>query len=120
MLVSNETIGNNLRKARKQAALTQAALAEQLGCTPLHMGRMERGERPASLENLAKMARTLNVPLSALLSGCVDDGSRFDAPSQSAEELAESVKRIADGCSAQLCRMMTDVCRTMARAEKQL
>ena len=61
MLVSYKTIGQNIRAARKAAGLTQEQVAERLRMSQLHFGRLERGERPASLEQLAQVAGVLQV-----------------------------------------------------------
>ena len=71
MIVSYKTIGQNIRAARKEAGLTQEQIAEQLRMSQLHFGRLERGERPACLEQIALIAQTLRVPLASLLNGCV-------------------------------------------------
>ena len=49
MRVSYKTIGRNIRSARLDANLTQEQTAEKLKISQLHFGRLERGERPASL-----------------------------------------------------------------------
>ena len=56
MLVSYKTIGLNIRSARREAGLTQEQIAERLRMSQLHFGRLERGERPASLEQIAQVA----------------------------------------------------------------
>ena len=58
MIVSYKTIGQNIRAARKEAGLTQEQIAERLKMSQLHFGRLERGERPASLEQIALIAQT--------------------------------------------------------------
>ena len=63
MLISYQTIGRNIRSARQRAGLTQEALAERLEISHLHFGRLERGERPISLEMLAHIAGTLGVSM---------------------------------------------------------
>ena len=70
MLVSYKVIGRNIRQARAKAGLTQEQTAERLKISQLHFGRLERGERPASLEQLARIAQVLGVPTASLLIGC--------------------------------------------------
>ena len=57
MHVSFKAIGRNIRAARTELGITQEDAAERLKISQLHFGRLERGERPASLEMLAKIAR---------------------------------------------------------------
>ena len=61
MLVSFKAIGSNIRAARKAQGLTQEQAAELLKMSQLHFGRLERGERPASLEQLARIAQVLGI-----------------------------------------------------------
>ena len=62
MIVSYKTIGSNIRSARKEANLTQEQIAEKLKMSQFHFGRLERGERPASLEQIAQIAQVLRIP----------------------------------------------------------
>ena len=73
MYISFAVIGRNIRQARKAAGLTQEQLAEKLGCTPLHYGRLERGERRTSLDQLALIGTVLHVPFASLLADSVID-----------------------------------------------
>ena len=118
MLVSYKTIGCNIRSARKSAGLTQEQAAENLKMSQLHFGRLERGERPASLEQLAQIARMLNVPLSSLLNGCVIEESFAARPDDSAAALGDSVAHLASGCSRKARRLMYALCQTIAESDK--
>ena len=57
----------NIREARKRAGLTQAALAERIGLDQSGVSRIERGERPVTVDVLVAIARALGVPPAALL-----------------------------------------------------
>ena len=87
MIVSYKTIGSNIRSARKEANLTQEQIAEKLKMSQLHFGRLERGERPASLEQIAQIAQVLRIPLASLLNGCVLDETFSSQPDDSAVSL---------------------------------
>lgn len=50
-----------VRKARKKAGLTQAALAELTGVTQAQLSRIERGEFAPRIETLAKIAVALKT-----------------------------------------------------------
>ena len=43
MPISYKVIGRHIRDARKSAGLTQEAAANQLGLSPEHYGKVERG-----------------------------------------------------------------------------
>ena len=77
MLVSFKAIGRNIRAARTALDITQEEAADRLKISQLHFGRLERGERPISLEMLAQIASVLDVSLSALLNGCPAPEPRF-------------------------------------------
>lgn len=118
MLVSYKTIGSNIRGARKHAGLTQEQAAEILKMSPLHFGRLERGERPASLEQLAHIAQSLRVPLSSLLNGCVMEEDFSVRPDDSARAIGDSVAHLASGCSPKARRLMRTLCQAIAENDK--
>jgi len=118
MIVSYKTIGSNIKNARKEANLTQEQIAERLKMSQLHFGRLERGERPASLEQLAQIACALHVPLNALLNGCAMEESFSGIPEDSAQELGQSIAKLANGCSPKTRRLMYTLCQAVAENEK--
>lgn len=118
MIVSYKTIGQNIRAARKEAGLTQEQMAERLKMSQLHFGRLERGERPASLEQLAQIAQALHVPLATLLGGCIVDEDFAVKPDDSAQALGKAIARMASGCSPKARRLMRTLCQAVAASEK--
>ena len=100
MIVSYKTIGLNIRAARREAGLTQEQMAEKLKMSQLHFGRLERGERPASLEQLAQIAQALHVPLASLLNGCVAREDFSPIPDHNAQALGKAVAMMASGWAA--------------------
>lgn len=54
-------IPNNLQKLRKARKVTQDFLAEQAGTTRNYYGKLERGERPLTMEYLERLANALEV-----------------------------------------------------------
>lgn len=61
-----ETIGANVTRLRKRAGLTQAALAEAVGCETSYMQKIEYGTAMPTLKTLVQVARSLAVPVAAL------------------------------------------------------
>lgn len=118
MLVSYKTIGQNIRSARKESGLTQEQIAEKLRMSQLHFGRLERGERPASLEQLAQVAQVLSVPLASLLHGCVIEEDFTARPDDSAQALGKAIARLSSGCSARARRLMLSLCQAVAASDK--
>jgi transcriptional regulator with XRE-family HTH domain len=62
-------LGDNLRRYRKRAKLTQEKLAEKVGLSTVFISLLENGWRTASLDTLLNMARVLKVELSELVRG---------------------------------------------------
>jgi transcriptional regulator with XRE-family HTH domain len=56
---------DRLRKARVEANLTQARLAERLGETQSFVSKVERGERRLDVVELRAFCRALEVPFPA-------------------------------------------------------
>ncbi len=61
-----KTIGTRIRNYRISLGLSQASVADISGCHPTYIGQVERGEKNATLESIAKIAAAINVPLSKL------------------------------------------------------
>ncbi len=118
MLISYKTIGRNIRAARKARSLTQEQTAELMKISVLHYGRLERGERPASLEQLAQVSQVLGVTLASLLSGCMEGESFGSAPRSAVLTLSDQVTQIADGCSQDAHKLMLSLIRTIAEHDR--
>jgi len=58
-----KSVGAHVRLLRKARKLSQEQLAERAGLHYTMIGAVERGERNITLENLARIARGLGVPL---------------------------------------------------------
>ena len=119
MLVSFKAIGRNIRAARTALDITQEEAADRLKISQLHFGRLERGERPISLEMLAQIASVLDVSLSALLNVCMIGEDFSQRPSRGPESPGQSVAAIANGCSPASQRLMLEICRVVAQSDKQ-
>ena len=63
------TLGKNIKKFRAQANLTQEELAEIVGCSDRHIGKIENGRNIPSLEVTVAVANALNVGVDQLLYG---------------------------------------------------
>lgn len=60
-------VGQRIRDEREAADLSQAELAERLGCTQTAISYWESGSRVLRVDDLINVARALGVPPSALL-----------------------------------------------------
>jgi transcriptional regulator with XRE-family HTH domain len=59
-------LGKRIRELRVRKSWSQEALADRAGLHRTYLGGIERGLRNPSLNNLAKLARALDVPLREL------------------------------------------------------
>ncbi|MGE5633340.1 MAG: helix-turn-helix domain-containing protein [Caulobacteraceae bacterium] len=62
-----ELFGINVRRYRKMKGLSQEELADLAGLHRTYVGATERGQRNISLNNMARIADSLEVPLYRLL-----------------------------------------------------
>lgn len=58
--------GQRVRELRKAQGYSQESFAVQSGLDRSYYGGVERGERNVSLDNIAAIARALDVPISDL------------------------------------------------------
>lgn len=119
MLVSYKTIGRNIRLARSKTGLTQEQAAEKLGISQLHFGRLERGERPASLEQIARIAKALEVTTFSLLHGCVVEEQILETAGEDAQAFTAAISHMAEGVSPETRQLMLDVCRRIAEYDRR-
>ena len=87
-----EIISKNLRKYRKEAKLSQTALARQLGISPSSVSNWEQGLNSIDIDTLFKVCKILNVPISSMVD---QDDPKIDyvVPlSDSKKELIQYVK----------------------------
>lgn len=59
-------IGENVKKCREKANLTQAELAEKVGIGTASVSRIERGEKRMKLETLRAVAEALDISVGLL------------------------------------------------------
>ena len=117
MLVSYKAIGRNIRAARKKAGITQERMAEWLGMSTLHYGRLERGDRNISLEQIVSAAQALHVPIGELLQGMSTDTPLTLLPGRS-DGIGTIIDFLCAGCSDQARGLMLDMCTLIAQRDK--
>ena len=64
-------MGARIAALRRQAGMSQAALAQQLGCSDSAVGMYEQGRREPPVDLLVQMARLFGVSTDYLLTGSV-------------------------------------------------
>ena len=65
----SKAFGKRVRALRQARGLSQEAFADSAGLDRSYIGGVERGERNVSLNNIAKMAVALDIPLHELFRG---------------------------------------------------
>ncbi len=60
-------VGANIRAFREQRGLTQVELGKKANIHSVYIGGIERGVRNATLTNLHKIAKALDIPTYVLL-----------------------------------------------------
>jgi transcriptional regulator with XRE-family HTH domain len=66
--MTERRLGAVIRRLRRQADLTQEALARRAGITQGHLSKLEAGVRAApTIHTIKGLARALGVPVGALL-----------------------------------------------------
>lgn len=72
-------IGKNIQKAREEAGLSQAKLAEMIGCTQSSLSNYELGKRRLYLADLKKISDLLGKPIEYFLNNDDDDEQYLEA-----------------------------------------
>ena len=67
-----------LKIARKQKSLSQAALGKLLGVQAQTIGRWENGKSEPNLETINKLCKILNIPIYSLISKEADYQLNYD------------------------------------------
>ncbi len=70
--MDTKLIGSRIRQYREAAHITQEALANAVGCTPQHIGAIERGIKTPRLDTFIAIANTLGVSADLLLKDVLD------------------------------------------------
>ena len=118
MYVSNKVIGRHIRDARMAQGLTQEKMAERLGMSALHYGRLERGSRPAALEQLAHIASQLGVPTLSLLNGCLVHEPLCAIPTPESQSFADDLARLTAACKPEELELLREICEVISRQKK--
>ncbi len=61
-------MGRTIRDLRAEQGYSQESFADAVGLHRTYMGGIERGERNVGVSNLSRIAETLEMPLSELIS----------------------------------------------------
>jgi predicted transcriptional regulator/DNA-binding XRE family transcriptional regulator len=70
-------LGARLKRVRRDLALTQTAMAADLGVSPSYLNHIERNQRPVSAQLLLRLADTYDIDLRSLNQGGTADEARI-------------------------------------------
>jgi len=82
VVISKQEIGERVRTLRQARDMSQGQLAAVLGIPPTNVSAIERGVRGLSLQQLAKLAKALDVPPGEILDGQRSHRSRLSGASR--------------------------------------
>lgn len=88
------SIGENVKKIRVDAGLTQKELGERLGITSQSIAQWETGRREPKYQSMVKIADALNVPVSSLYGISEDNQYKQDAIKQALDLSVQDDGRI--------------------------
>lgn len=109
-----EIVGENIKKARKKADLSQEQLAEEIGgrCTNKVISRYEQGRVEMGIQSLIDLAENLKVPVNDLMPERV----RVDAATEDDPENSE-MSRLFSELGPENKEMLLKMARMMAQNE---
>ena len=80
MLDMAKTLGERIRLYRVRKGLTQDSLAEIADSHGKYIGQLERGEKNATIESIAKIAKALDLPLEVLFENLTTGETKNEIP----------------------------------------
>lgn len=89
-------IGQKIKRLREEKGITQEAMAVQLDVTQSNYGRLEKDDRRLNVVKLLKIARILDISISALFNeneaGSGENGSMAQGNKEVYDILVESLR----------------------------
>ena len=79
-MLDYRAMGKRVRERRLALRLTQERLAECVDVSASFIGHIERGEKKASLETIARLSRELKSPMDYLALGVRPQCERYKCP----------------------------------------
>ena len=79
MLIDNRTVGETIRRLRKEKGLSQEVLSGLAGIARTHLTMIESGTKQANFETLCKLAAALDLRPSELVRKMEEQGEKGPA-----------------------------------------
>lgn len=93
-VISKEDVGARVRELRQARDLSQGKLAAALGIPATNVSAIERGVRGLSIQQLAKLAKALDVPPGEILNGHHPGASRLPRRFERIRGLPRTKRRV--------------------------
>lgn len=108
-------LGENMRRTRLRAHMTQKTLAEKIGYqSPEHWSRIESGSRRIPLHTLDSFCELLNVSYEEILSGATDVRIRGDGEPSRTKSYEERFGAIVADCPPEVIEDILSICAQIA------
>lgn len=114
-IITNEEMGAAIRERRKELGLSQEQLAQEVGVSYQQIQRYESGYSRLNVENLQRIARVLQVPVTSFF---VVDQPSIVAKSQASPDSSEEktlLRYFRDLPTKADRQLVTSIARKMAR-----
>jgi transcriptional regulator with XRE-family HTH domain len=72
MSFDEKLLGRRIKEARQNRQMSQAELADELGCSQRDISQIENGNRVVKIDEVAKLALVLEVPVLYFFEGNID------------------------------------------------
>lgn len=107
-MIDYSIIGQRIRNARREAALTQEELAEKIKTSTNYLSRIENGRVRPNLEMLDKISSNVNVSLSFLF-----DGVALESGAYLQKDLAD----VLEACRPEKKKLIYDIALRISQYE---
>ena len=77
MALDYKVIGERIKDSRKEKGYTQRYLSKKMDISVAYISRVERGISKINLTRLTQISKLLNISLSYLLSGAIEEDVKF-------------------------------------------
>lgn len=109
-----ELLGKNIKKYRGMRRMTQAKLAEEVGCADNYITALEKGRSAPSLEVFMRIVNVLNITPNQLL---VDN---MDSPELVyLRELEERIRKYPTAAKITACDTMRDILKMIEQLQNK-
>lgn len=85
--------GKRIKNLRKEKGWTQELLAEKIGVTREYLGKIEKGDRGASIDLLIELCKCFNTSLDYLVLGKVDN-FQIDNKKKEVQEIIDRLEKL--------------------------